>query len=232
MSFSSIPLKAGPGLRARRFRARKRIPKIYTGAYSLFNICEGNPRWLIGLLRPLILDYSYSTHPIETARIGRSTQAQRIERTITTFLTLLSTLRMKDPVDKNVSVVELLEEIGEFCFEQVLGREFNPEPILSFTVDEKISEATRDAIGRAINQGALATFRPKIARSGGLLPMAVPGPGEIMGRRVRLAFLLAPRYRLPLVLGRPVDLSPVIDGKRHRAPQDQLMLAELFAGLP
>jgi hypothetical protein len=38
--------------RHRRLRSKKVVPEIYTGAQAIFSICEGNPRWLIGLIRP------------------------------------------------------------------------------------------------------------------------------------------------------------------------------------
>ena len=37
--------------RHRRLRSKKVVPEIYTGAQAIFSICEGNPRWLIGLIR-------------------------------------------------------------------------------------------------------------------------------------------------------------------------------------
>jgi hypothetical protein len=221
-----------PAPRARRFRARKRVPRIYTGAHSLFGICEGNPRWIIGLLRPLIADFAYSTDGLHSRSIGRALQAQRIERTITTFIILLSTLRVDDPSDGSISIIEFIELLGDFCFEQVLAKQFNPEPILSFTIDGQVSPSVINAVGRAINQGGLVLI-PK--RMGSPKEQRIPatGPGGIQGRRVRLTFLLAPRYRLPLVLGRSVDLSSVLRAhKRPKAGEEQLILADLFSALP
>ena len=191
-------------VRARRFRARKRISHIYTGAHSLFAICEGNPRWIIGLLRPLISDFAFNSDRLHLRTIGRALQAKRIERTVSTLIVLLSTLRVEEPVGKSVSIIELIETLGDSCFEQVLGPEFNVEPRLSFVIDEDVQPAVLSAVGRAINQGALVLVPRNLTGTRGKA-LVTTDPRGINGRRVRLTFLFAPRYRLPLVLGRSVD---------------------------
>jgi hypothetical protein len=213
--------------RERRFRARKTVSHLYTGAFSLFAICERNPRWLIGLLRPLVSEFANTKDRAYLRSIQRSSQAKRIERTIITLFSLLSTLRAES--DSNSSIIELVEKIGDYCFDQVLGKQFNAEPILSFYIDKNIEPSTYNAIGKAINQGALVLVPQKVS-SKDELEMASFGPGDIRGRRVRLTFLLAPRYRLPLVLGRPVDLFPVLQERtKMKYPDDQLILRDLFS---
>ena len=222
------PVSSGESARDRRFRARKMVPRIYTGALSLFTICEGNPRWLIGLLRPLISEFSIGSDDGGSRTIPRSLQAKRIERTITTFFTLLSTLRMERDTAEQISIIELVERLGDFCFDQVMGETFNPEPVLSFIVDKAVSPGVYSAVGRALNQGALVLIPRKIGSKENTSALSF-GPGDIWGRRVRLTFLLAPRYRLPLVLGRAVDMSPVIAGRSPDEFPDQLILSDLFS---
>lgn len=213
---------------SRRYRSRKVISPIYTGAYSVFTLCEGNPRWIIGLCRPLIADLAGAKDKSPMRTIRRSEQSKRIERTITTFLTLLSTLRAPVNEGAGKSIIELVERLGDFSFDQVLSPTFNPEPILSFTIDGNVSPAIYSAVGRAINQGALV-IAPQNATRRSQTDVVPTAPGSIVGRRVRLAFLLAPRYRLPLVLGRSVDLSPVLRSSNQRdQTSEQLILSDLF----
>ncbi|MDQ8732444.1 hypothetical protein [Bradyrhizobium sp. LHD-71] len=215
--------------RSRRFRAKKSVSRIYTGAFSLFTLCEGNPRWIIGLFRPLIADLVQMRDVSAVKAISRTEQTKRIERTIATFLTLLSTLRSSHRGQSAKSIIELVEQLGDFCFEQVLGQDFNPEPILSFTIDRNVGKDVYSAVGRAINQGALVLVPQKGLRRGDP-EAASSAPGNIWGKRVRLSFLLAPRYRLPLVLGRSVDLSPVLRSNPPIAtPSEQLILGDLFS---
>ncbi|XIA63356.1 hypothetical protein ACFIOY_29900 [Bradyrhizobium sp. TZ2] len=218
----------GQRARTRRFRAKKSVSPIYTGAFSLFMLCEGNPRWLIGLLRPLIADLAQVRDKTAVGAISRSEQTKRIERTIATFLTLLSTLRSSHRDKPAKSIIELVEQLGDFSFEQVLSEQFNPEPILSFNVDRNVSKDVYSAVGRAINQGALVIV-PQTALRRGEAEAITSEPGNIWGKRVRLSFLLAPRYRLPLVLGRSVDLSPVLRSESlNQSPSEQLILGDLF----
>lgn len=216
-----------PPSRDRRYKARKAVPTFYTGAHSLFAICEGNPRWLIGLLRPLVSEFSAASKGDGAKVISRIHQAKRIERSVTTLLTLLSTLRATpNGPTQAPSILDVVELLGDFCFDEVVGGPFKPEPILSFIVDRNVSDDVYSAIGRAINQGALAIV-PDRTRS--VQPMMSPGPGSIRGRRVRVSFLLAPRYRLPLVLGRAVDLSNVMQRRRGREIPDDAILRDLFS---
>lgn len=215
--------------RSRRFRARKSVSRIYTGAFSLFALCEGNPRWIIGLFRPLIAELVQVRDISAVKAISRAEQTKRIERTIAAFLTLLSTLRASHRDQPAKSIIELVEQLGDFCFEQVLGEEFNPEPILSFTIDRSVGKEVYSAVGRAINQGALVLVPQKALRRGHTEEVS-SAPGNIWGKRVRLSFLLAPRYRLPLVLGRSVDLSPVLRSNPPvQSASEQLILGDLFS---
>ncbi|RWP82303.1 hypothetical protein [Mesorhizobium sp.] len=207
------------GGRRRRYRAKKSVSQIYTGAESLFTMCEGNPRWLIGLLRPLIQDFKIDRGA--AINISRDRQARRLETVITSYLALLSTIRAGNDSGEGPSVVDVIEEIGEYFSDQVVGEKFRPEPILSFVIDRNTPAHLKTAIGRGVNQGAFILIREKDKAT---------SAGNISGRRLRLAHLLAPLYRLPLVVGRKTDLSPIFQPQRSTAQSRQILL-DLFAGL-
>ena len=206
--------------RKRRYRAKKSVPDLYTGAASLFLICEANPRWLIGLLRPLIKTVSEGG---STNRLGVDTveQAKRLEKVVTSFLALLSTIHVEDSGPAGTSIVDTIDDIGEFFSKEVVGIKFRPEPILSFVVDKRVQSHIRKAVGRGLNQGAFVLLpeRDKAVQA-----------GSIDGRRLRLTHLLAPIYRLPLVLGRSIELSTLLTGTVVPETQNALLL-DLFAGL-
>jgi hypothetical protein len=200
----------------RRLRTRKKVPDIYTGARSLLTLCDGNPRWLVGLLRPLLKelrdDYSVQKNP----SVSRRRQAERIERSIATFLSLLATIPLSS-TKRKISVVNLIEEIGVYFHEQILREEFNPEPVLSFTVNEGTDPDMEHALGLAINQGAFVLSGEKGNAS---------RPGSIEDRRIRLTYLLAPRYKLPLVRGRAVQLSHIL--RDAKMLDDEGVVQDLF----
>lgn len=189
-------------------RSRKAIPEIYTGARSIFTLCEGNPRWLIGLLRPLIEHYRDNK-----TTVPPSIQGQHIERALQQYLSLLSTIRAK-PIGGNAdSAIKLIEQIGEFFRRELLFSEFSPEPLGSFNIDLMVTEATEELVGRALNQGAFVLIPRK---------NTIFRRGNIRGQRLRITHLLGPFFHLPLVTGRAVDLTKIIAEPIGRAHQIDL----------
>lgn len=197
----------------RKFRSKKVVSEIYTGAHAIFAICEGNPRWLIGAIRPLLEAYKANRTVENSGIVQRAEQARRIQIMITQYLSLLSTITPTGKDDSRRGILDTIDQIGEHFFEEVVGGQFNPDPPLSFRLDAEISNEHRKIIGAAMNQGAF---------------VLIPSPrepvklGKIEYQRVRLTHLLAPLYRLPLVLGRPVSLSTVLS-KTFRTEEPPLL---------
>jgi hypothetical protein len=201
----------------RKLRSRKVVSDIYTGAHAIFAICEGNPRWLIGLIRPLL--ETFKNRQVErNGIVRRSEQSRRIQLMITQYLSLLSTIPTS-PTDRDGKggVLDTIDAIGEYFFGQVVRAPFNPEPVLSLRLDPNIDDRLRTIIGAAMNQGAFV-----------LLPATRDAPlvGKIENQRVRLTHLLAPLYRLPLVTGRPVSISTIFPSTPPK--EEHPILLDLF----
>lgn len=196
---------SGRGAR-RRLRSKDSISDIYTGAASLFALCEGNPRWVFGLLEPLIQIFASGENSPDLS-VKRSDQKRAVERMISAYFALLSSI----PNDKSTatikSLVDIIDRIGTYFQNSVLGNSFNPDPALSFTVDDGVSAEIRDLVGKGINIGAFVTANE--TKSHGYRV------GEISGLRVRLSNILAPNYKLPLTSGRNVTLSTIISRDRR-----------------
>lgn len=202
--------------RGRRIRSKSQVSDIYTGAGSIFAICEGNPRLLIGMLEPLIKDYA-SRQPDQAQSVRRSTQKAAVERTMASFFALLSTIPISQGYREIGSLIDLVDKIGMFFRQSVLGEEFNPDPVLSFHVDDKVEASIVDLVGRGVNLGAFITRTDTSERPFHL--------GEISGLKIRLSHIVAPRYRLPLIGGRTVNLSSIL--RKSREPT-QSTLFDLF----
>lgn len=184
-----------------RFRSRKAIPEIYTGARTIFTLCEGNPRWLIGLLRPLI-EYYRDQNPGKPRRqVPAFVQARNIERTLQQYLSLLSTIRANPTSRSATSAITLIEQIGEYFRKETLVSDFNPDPIGSFVIDSMVSADVEELVGRALNQGAFVLMPRKSQTF---------QRGVIKGQRLRLTHLLSPFFQLTLVAGRPIELSRIM----------------------
>lgn len=197
-------------IRSGRIRSRKAIPDLYTGARTIFTLCEGNPRWLIGLLRPLI--EHYAAHP---TAVPTHVQAHHIERTLQQYLSLISTIKATTHASGVTSAIKLIQQIGEYFRKETLVADFNPDPVGSFILDAMVSQEIEDLVGRALNQGAFVLMPRK--------NQAV-SRGVIRGQRLRLTHLLSPFFQLAIVAGRPIDLSRVIS-----EPTDAVNQIDLFA---
>jgi hypothetical protein len=203
--------------RRRRLRSRKVVSEVYTGAHALFAICEGNPRWLIGVIRPLLDAYRDGRVVERSGIVIRAVQARRVQLIITQYLSLLSTITPPGAPQNGASVLDTVDAIGDYFFDEVIGGPFNPDPVLSCRLDDRASESLRAAIGAAMNQGAFV-----------LLPSSRDPAvsGNVENQRVRLSHLLAPLYRLPLVTGRPVNLSTIFPNPPEK--EDRPLLLDLF----
>lgn len=201
---------AEPSNKSGRVRSRKAIPDLYTGARTIFTLCEGNPRWLIGLLRPLIKHYAANR-----TSVPKNVQSQHIERTLQQYLSLISTIKANTRVDGVTSAIKLIEQIGEYFRREILIADFNPDPVGSFVLDSMVSQEIEELVGRALNQGAFVIMPRKNQTF---------SRGVIRGQRLRLTHLLSPFFQLAIVAGRPVDLSRVIN-----EPIDAVNQIDLFS---
>lgn len=176
-----------------RHRSRK-ASRLYVGAYSLFSLSEGNPRTFINLMRPLI--ERFVTHG---GTIGAEYQVQSAEVTIHRFRASLAAIPSL-PYERIRTVLDLIEVVGSYFLLMSLDKSFNPEPPLSFIVDHNVPPALLELVGRAVNSGAFVISDDKQATFRGLANV-----------KLRLAYTLAPEFKLPLATGRAINLSSIIE---------------------
>ncbi len=107
---------------------------MYTGIEALLTICEGNPRWIIGILRPLLQRYRANLEHGNRSTMSVSSQTSQILSVVTRYRSLLTTIPLKRSARKgaDVSVVRMIDRIGDYMFRDVVLGPFKPEPILSF----------------------------------------------------------------------------------------------------
>lgn len=191
-------------------RSRKN-PKLYTGSRALFAITEGNPRWFIGLMGELLRRYS------ETGKkVARPVQARAVSAASSRFRALLRTIpfTLSSPATQKLSLgarglLSLLDAIGEAFHDNVVLKDFTAEPVLSFTVDSVTAQDLLQALGRALNAGAIILIPDE--RSETLV-------SSLRGKRFRLSYLLAPEYGIPLTLGRELSLSGLLRPAKDAGP--------------
>lgn len=190
-------------------RSRKN-PKLYAGASSLFAIVEGNPRWFIGIIGRLLDGMSPKSCHVPAARQAREEQA-----TCDRFAAMLRTIPCPITIGNKggETVLGILDRVGQYFFEQVVVHDFTPDPAGSFTVDDDLADDLVICLGRALNAGALV-FVPD--DTGAILVKS------FRGKRFRLSYLLAPRYQIPIRLGRHVLLSFILNQTERRSSPPSL----------
>ncbi len=179
-----------------KLRSRKN-PRLYTGATSLFTLVEGNPRWTIGIMSNLIDDYM-----VNRSVVNRAKQSTEIFKSITRYRAMLKTISVPNTSRfANRGLLSIIDKIGDFFSKKVIIDDFTPEPPFSFTVDSHVDPNLYEAIGKALNAGAI--FHIPDSEGEGIL-------GSLKGKRFRISYLLAPHYKLPITLGRPVSLMSIL----------------------
>jgi hypothetical protein len=194
-------------------RRSRKSPDIYSGATAVFAITEGNPRWLLGVALALTDRYA-----LRRRRVPEPAQATELQNAAGRFLALLRTLRVPLGASQDAAggLLQLLDPIGEFFSERAIDAPFDPEPPGTFRVDPALPDAVLDALGLALNAGAIV--RVPTPEDRGLL-VGLPG------QKFRLSYLLAPHYYLPIRLGRSVNLAQII-AERSRIVPGQLSLGD------
>ncbi|KHG33181.1 hypothetical protein [Sulfurospirillum sp. MES] len=177
--------------------------KIYTGFKTIFYLTEGNPRLFLSLVGTLLKKYS-QTKKMVTA----SEQADAIDIAIDRFLALLKTI---PPVpghtlansNKDCSLINLLDIIGTTFQNSVLKEKFVAEPITSFIIDDMVSEEVKTLLGLAVNAGVIIYVHQA---------EETPLLDSLANKEFRLNYLLAPYFRLPMILNKKQKLSVILGG--------------------
>lgn len=181
---------------------------IYTGSLSIFDISEGHPRWLKSMFSALLKSIS------EKGSISIAHQSQEIEFAVQRLNSRIKAIPASKGSD--FSPYFIIEKIGRFFEAEVHSEKFKADPALSFVVDSKVSSEVIAAIENGLFIGALIPMEDEISW---LLS------DGIVGRRLRVSYWLAPHFKLPLITGKPVMLSTILESKAAgHDDSDQLSL--------
>lgn len=199
-----------------KINARKRkTSTLYAGAESIFTISEGNPRWLIALITPLVAHMKERREN----RVPKHVQARTIDETADRLIALLRTTpiplgfapRHMEGLDK------IVERIGTYLHSELMERNFRLDPHLCVTVDKTAPPGVMELLSAGLNRGAVMLVESDTSLS---VVEALPGA------TLRLSYLLAARFGLPLRLGKAVSLSKVF-GSERLSPRQAILDIEI-----
>nr|WP_176228709.1 hypothetical protein [Roseovarius litorisediminis] len=201
--YFSRPSKSGLLADGLDSRPRKSFA-LYSGIPSMLALTEGNPRMLINLLSPLIVEYRLSEGK---RKVSESKQAIEIQKSIRVMRSLLKTVPTKKKTDSGQGLLRFLDAVGSGLYHGIVATKFNDQPPLSFRVDRGVHPEYLSAIGKALNIGALI-YVPDHASEDIL--------SNVVEKRFRLNYLLSAHYKLPLSLDREISLSALLERSQSR----------------
>ncbi len=192
-------------------RGRKQVT-LYSGADAIFDISEGNPRWLIGILNGLLakVKKDENGHFIPLSKV---TQANILYAVSKKFRSLLSSVPEAycNYNEKQMHLVNLIDEIGIYFFTKIALDTFTIDPSGSFIVDNKVPDNIVKILETGLYQGAFIHVSSE----------SNVGLSSIKNMRIKLAYLLSPVTKLPLRNYEAVNLSSILNHKPRRQNERQ-----------
>ncbi|MGG7465231.1 hypothetical protein [Plantibacter sp. YIM 135347] len=187
-------------------RSRKSY-ELYAGASSLLSIPDGNPRMATILARRLVLEFQEA----KSGRVTPAKQALAIDEVSNRFMALLNA-QVGIVIDgRATTMVDLVDRIGKALADRVTFAPFSADAPAGFHVDDSVRSEHLLLLKQAVNTGAIV----HMAKRSDEAPVA----DSPLGRHYRLSYLLAPRYGLPLRVGKTVALRSLLSRSRpERTP--------------
>lgn len=197
----------------REHRSRK-SSVLYAGEETIYAMSEGNPRLLAGLLNELLDTVitrkrsDYKSSPM----MPREVQFKVLNAASSRMQSFIRAYPTQTGQKKKLHLAQMVERLGNYLFNQLVGGEFPGDPVGSFVVDSSIGPSLEDEIGRGLLIGAFVFV--------GKSPSDVPS--SIVGARIRLTHMLAPKYRLLLRNYRWIRLSQALRIAEALSPQMEM----------
>jgi energy-coupling factor transporter ATP-binding protein EcfA2 len=183
-------------------KGRRSLPEFYAGWEAISTISEGNPRWLLSVLNPLLTEGS-SSKPTD------SSQMNKVEGSTNAYAAMLKTLPLSDNMGLSTKqpIFELLEKIGRYFNSRLIDERFQTSSKSTFTVDKNIPKDVEAALMIAWNYGAIVSVDSE---------NTFGTYDSLQGMRFRLSYLLSPKFELNLTTGTSIILSTILASTKAR----------------
>lgn len=170
-------------------RTRKK-PPIHYGLPYIFDICDGNPRFVIGLIDEILQNSKFNLEL--TNAINKQEQSQIIFNASEKYYNLINN-HPDATINSNSTEINLatnlLDKIGNYIFNKLIKDEFSKNPPSTFRVDEEFANSSNylKLLETALSLGAIIYLDPIESLSN----------NGLIGKRFRLSSFLAPKYKIP-----------------------------------
>ncbi len=181
-----------------RSRSRK-VVSYYSGWEAIRLACEGNPRWLIGLFRDLLVGVEGDNDTQGVPPVSSEHQATTLTATADRLHGFVSLLpdSARTVRGNTISLADLIDAVGEYFHTEAVHSPFALDPVNSFEVDPDADPQLLELVRLGQYYGAIVAVAPGRRRAASGAPQ----------QRFRLSYLLAPRYGTLMRSGKPVPLA-------------------------
>jgi hypothetical protein len=175
-------------------------PDVFSGWDAVCTATEGNPRWFGGIASRLILKWSQSA---SGRALTREQQTHELDASAKKFLAWINAIPVENSPEGvyQLSLNEFICALARYFEQEVLGRTFKSDPVLSFTVDQQTPGPIQRLVVVALNIGAIVIVDDEDINFTAATPI---------GRSFRLVHLLAPHFNLPMRRGKSRNLSTIL----------------------
>ena len=193
-----------------RPRSRKTVPELYSGIEVLYDMCEGNPRWLLGLMSDLYDHWKELRRP--EVVVSRAAQAKILVSFARRFHDELTarTVPPSGEEEKRIrwNLGDLVDNVAMALSGRLLGSSFPLDPVGTFRMDQEQPPQIVRLVDAGLDAGAFIYVGEGTQDT----------PITLEGSRLRLSYRLAPLYRLPPRSYRDVSLTSLLE-QRHDPDQ-------------
>ncbi len=179
----------------------RRTPSIHYGLPYIFDICDGNPRLVIGLIDEMLKNSKF--HIKDNCNITKQEQSRIIYEASDKYFNLIKNHPDSTIISHNYDfnlATNLLEKIGKYMLDKLVKGEFSKTAPSTFRVDDGINHKYIQLLETALSLGAIVYLDPteSLSKTG------------IVEKRFRLSGFLAPKFKIPSRIHQEVRLSTVL----------------------
>lgn len=188
-------------------RSRKVVP-LYFGVQTVYEICDGNPRILIGLINEFLNLALNEDNSLRALSINEQT---RILKNISERYLLVLSSHPESTIELNDSlynIVDLIEKIANYFFKSAVVEHFKMDQQSAFTVDADLPNKLIKLIEFGLHHGAFVYLDSN---------RSVDQDG-VVNKKFRLSYTLAPFFNLIPRNNKDVKLNSIWKSKGVEQP--------------
>lgn len=193
-------------------RRSRKNSSLYYGVPLIYEICDGNPRFLMNLLDQFLTELKLSNKgTIDISR--QSTIFKSISKKYLELIKAHPDSNIELFPNRLINLGDIISRIGTYFNDRLINEEFTMDPVGAFIIDPKVPLSIINLIELGVHLGAIIYLEPD---------QAISAKG-LRGKILRLSYLLNPNFELPKREYKGVSLSKILYRGNTRQIDSQLI---------